>query len=420
MSSEEFKKFSVLSVASFFMMGAQWPLKILKDGLLVGEVGAEYQPTMRLFSILACLAISVIYGQLVNSFRREVVMYSISGFLAIVGVGFYIALSLYPTGILPISNLVLVSAFYLYADSFTVLTIPTFWSFVNDVTNPEEAKKGYSLIVFAAQLGALLTTIAGGMLTSESSNNPLIALSSSFLITIFGFLIFYLVKSVKKQTLAGYDADHHKVAEKHKIPFMKGLALLMTSPYVASILFITASQEILTAVMNFKMLKAVGFAYGNDLGKINAYLFNYAFWINVISCTFSFFGGFFQNVLGISKCVIIYPVALAICFIAVAIHPTLFVVTTAMIIIKGLHYGLNKPSREALYIPTTKEVKYKSKAWIEVFGSRFFKTSGSLINKLPLIWSNSVTVFVSIAWIFFAGYVGNKYNKSVENGETIV
>ena len=53
-----------------------------------------------------------------------------------------------------------------------------------------------------------------------------------------------------------------------------------------------------------------------------------------------------------------------------------------MVASKAINYALNSPSMKQLYIPTTKDVRYKSQAWIESFGSRGSKAAGSGINDL--------------------------------------
>ena len=79
---------------------------------------------------------------------------------------------------------------------------------------------------------------------------------------------------------------------------------------------------------------------------------------------------------------------------------TLFMV---MIIIKGLSYALNNPTKEVIYIPTTKDIRFKAKGWIESFGGRTAKAGGSVINaafakNLPevLIKSNKVAAGAAV------------------------
>ncbi len=413
-------KFLYLAASSFFMMGAQWPLKTLQNGLLIGELGAAWQPNMRLISVVTCLVLSVLYGQMVNFFRREMVLYIIIGFLTTLGFGFFILLGLLSKGIFLLSPGLIVASFYLYVDMFTVLTIPTFWAFVNDLTSPEEAKKGYSLVVFSAQVGALITTLAGRFLACDSSNNHYITLISIVFLLIFGSMIYLLMKNVGREYLKGYESDRKIVSEKHKVPFLKGLVLIGTSPYVAGIFFLTAFHEILSSVMKFCLYRTVEASFVGNKAAIVSFLFDYALVIQIVSCTFSFSGSFFQNYLGVRACILGYPLFLMGCVVVMKFFPSLMVVGGAVAFIQGLHYALNKPCREILYIPTTKEVKYKSKAWIEVFGTRIFKASGSFVSKLPINTLNLVISIMPIVWIGVASLVGKKYDDSVKHNKTVV
>ncbi len=51
----------------------------------------------------------------------------------------------------------------------------------------------------------------------------------------------------------------------------------------------------------------------------------------------------------------------------------------AMVVIKGVGYAVNNPTKEMMYIPTSKDAKFKSKGWIDTFGSRFAKAGGAQV-----------------------------------------
>jgi ATP/ADP translocase len=98
----------------------------------------------------------------------------------------------------------------------------------------------------------------------------------------------------------------------------------------------------------------------------------------------------------------------------------------AMVLIKGLNYALNNPSKEVLYIPTSKDVKYKTKGWIDAFGARLLKTCGAGVNNAlsgSLCALLSVGTFLSLgivgAWIFAARYVSNAFD-TLQNENKIV
>ena len=50
-SSDEIKKFGLLALTFFFIIGAYWLLRPLKDSIFFGTVGGGYQPIAKQFSI---------------------------------------------------------------------------------------------------------------------------------------------------------------------------------------------------------------------------------------------------------------------------------------------------------------------------------------------------------------------------------
>ncbi|MFA6535033.1 MAG: Npt1/Npt2 family nucleotide transporter, partial [Candidatus Babeliales bacterium] len=98
-----------------------------------------------------------------------------------------------------------------------------------------------------------------------------------------------------------------------------------------------------------------------------------------------------------------------------------------LVISRALNYGFNNPMREILYIPTIKDIQFKSKSWIDSFGRTISKSSGATINLLTAFQSAGLqTAFmfvfitsVSSIWLVIAYMMGRKYVKTVENNEVI-
>jgi AAA family ATP:ADP antiporter len=55
------------------------------------------------------------------------------------------------------------------------------------------------------------------------------------------------------------------------------------------------------------------------------------------------------------------------------------VVFGVMMVIKGMSYALNNPTKEILYQATSTSIKFKCKSWIDTFGQRSSKAAGSII-----------------------------------------
>lgn len=440
-SKDELKKFFGLALAGFFLIGAQWPAKLLKDSLLVSIMGAEYQPNLKLLSILVCFPITILYTILVEYFKREKIIYIIAGTYSIFGIILAALLKMWSVGGMGHVAL-LASAFYLFADSLTAISIPSFWSFVNDVTNPEEAKRGYGIIVFFAQLGGLVFTIAAKyvpvlmnyFLPNEvsadfESATPLITLMTVLPLVLYLFSVWKTVSVVKESSLVGYTAKNdpdkkaHSKLDKFSISsFIKGFFTIASTPYVTGIFMVTAFYEIINSLMSYSLLCSIGHIFSSKIA-VNDFMFDYGIWVQIVAVIFSLVGtSWFQRNIGVRGCLIGFPFFLLGIAVTVMYSPSVYLVAVAVALGKGLHYALNKPVREILYIPTSTDIKYRSKAWIEVFGSRAAKTFGSAISKASQTVPNLLGVsfvLIPVVWLGVAKALGDKYHSSVANKEKI-
>ena len=131
----------------------------------------------------------------------------------------------------------------------------------------------------------------------------------------------------------------------------------------------------------------------------------------------------------VRTCVMMVPVvvsALLICFL-VSDSPTM--VMYAFIGLGTINYSLSVPLREALYIPATKNMKFKAKAWIDSFGTKFSKGFGSLFASvtsfLPLGSAALTSVYVGffsvlmLMWFVTSWLLGKKYERAIKNNEII-
>ena len=175
--------------------------------------------------------------------------------------------------------------------------------------------------------------------------------------------------------------------------------------------------------MYYQMLRAVELTYLNNQGLIQQFFFNFTLIMQSISCLFALFGtSYFQRRFGLKGCLILFPLLLGLGVLVYLISPTLITITVVMIIAKGINYVLYQPAKEMLYIPTTRAIKYKSKAWIDMFGLRSAKVGGSIINKSIGIASRltgGVALVLVFLWIFLSRSIGTRYNKVIKKGERV-
>ncbi len=131
---------------------------------------------------------------------------------------------------------------------------------------------------------------------------------------------------------------------------------------------------------------------------------------------------------------VVTPILILVAIILIWTYPVLTTAFWIMVFAKAVNYALNQQSLKHLYIPITKETRYKAVGWIDGFGGRSSKSIGSGINLLKKFFSSkygavglglflnvsmSVSVVLVILWFFVAFYLANRHKKAIAGNEII-
>lgn len=179
--------------------------------------------------------------------------------------------------------------------------------------------------------------------------------------------------------------------------FIEGLSLIFKYPYVMKLLGVCCIYEIVVVILDyeFKLMgshaaivkaTAVAGASADSTGDGDAsnqfanLLGHFGQLTNLIAFLLSLFGfSYLVHHIGVKHSLMIFPTVLFISVVVSYLVPSLWVLFVCVSIIKAMLFSLHDPVKEILYIPTSESIKFKAKAWIDVFGSRFAKACGSLI-----------------------------------------
>jgi len=430
LQGKELLKFCLLALGFFFLIGSYWPLKTLKDSVFVNIVGPNYLPWAKILSLTLFFPIVLLYSKLVDCWSKEKLIYSVIFFYGALGF-FFVYLLGHP--VIGVSNTVtdpsrlLGWTFYVFVESFISLMVSLYWSFINDITTPESAKKGYGMIAFGTQLGGLLFTLLGNYLsydaTQYASSVPVIALISVLMFFMIALIVFIVEHVTPREDLESYEHLVETQSQpKESVGFWDGLQVILTRPYVSGIFVIIFFQEFVTTLLGFQMSLIAKATY-SDPGMINKFFFNFALGVQAIACLFALLGtSYFQRRFGIRFCLIMFPLLLGGVIFGYLLHPTLSTIAYVMLIAKSLNYALNQPAKEVLYIPTTKNIKFKSKAWIDMFGMRFGKASGSAVNWLVggvVASVGGIAISCILLWVVVSNFMGKAFKQVVDNKRLI-
>jgi AAA family ATP:ADP antiporter len=208
---------------------------------------------------------------------------------------------------------------------------------------------------------------------------------------------------------------------------ISGLLVIIKNPYVAGISGLVFIYEIIIVIFDYRVLIFADKTY-TSVEALSSYYALYYLCMHGIGLIISLLGTIpLQRLLGLTTSLFICPTVAGILIVGTHFYPTATSLFIALVLLRSFNYALNHPTREALYIPTTKTIKFKAKAWTDAFGSRAAKATGSAFNKASKALVASEALFLSTAaslglvgiWFAITNYLANRFKKAVENKELI-
>ncbi|MFH1644397.1 MAG: Npt1/Npt2 family nucleotide transporter [bacterium] len=441
LTNEELKKFGILSAAMMLIIGNYWMLRTTKNAVFDMFVGfRQYQPIVKMISLFVMIFLVLVYSKLVDLMKKQhlIYLFCVAYSILFILIGYAIAnpqmATMQPTSFfyplfswIPGSIIGWIS--YVLLESYGSLLIALFYAFIASVMTTESAKKGYGMLFFLTQIG----TITGSFITAKYSTIlglDKLYIFGGLIILIAPFIIMFYTKVIPQQLTT----VQKLTSQKTDTGFLEGLKILLTRPYVMGILVVATIYEIIGTIVEYQMNWIASGLYttAGEFATFNAYL---GIGINSLALIFALVGtSYFMRNFGLKFCLMAFPVIIGTIIITtfffyysgIAEAQLMWTLLAAMIAIKGFSYTLNKPSSEVLYIPTTKDIKFKSKSWIDSFGGRSTKGIGALASNslkysLPalMIYGSLISLGIVGVWIVIAALTGKKFQQLQEDNSFV-
>lgn len=434
----EFLKWMYLAGAFSFIIGTYSIIRPLKTSVFLGLVGKEYQPITKIISIVILFPCLILYTKLVDKLRRYQVVYF---FFILYSIGCIIAalLLMHPTiglsNTLTSPNRIFGWIFYLFIELYSSLIVSTFWAFASSICSPTYAQENYGKIVAVSRIAGIITPLISWFVMRKlpyacSISIPMLLIACAILLLLACLCIAKIMKKIPGYMLHGYEAVYktEKKAPHQKTGLFEGLKLILTQPYVFGIFAIVYIYEALSAITDYQMQVLMSIEKQNSVDAMSCFMFIYTATFQALGLFFAYFGtSALLEKIGVRYCILIMPLATILFMGILFTNPNLTTIFIIMVLLRAAHYGFNVPVREILYIPTTKDIKFKSKAWIESFGKSLSKTSGATYNFISQLQNpflqikvNSlIAIGISIFWTGISVLIGKKYEKTVKNNKVI-
>lgn len=432
-------KLLLSGITFFFVIASYSILRSLKTSIFLAFVGREYEPWAKIFSILVMVPAMLVYAKVIDRFKRHQTVYFFLGFYAVITLIFagFFAHPVYGVANAVASPYRLVGwLFEIFMDLFQALIVGTFWSFVNSISSTSFASRSYGPIVACSRVGGILTTVLSWYLLEytplpETTTIPFLTGITAIFLLLAVYCVYLVQHLVPEAYLHGYEAGY-KVEVTHERKHLRtgifeGLRLMITQPYVMGIFALVFSFEIINIIFDYQMHILMSIETHNHVRAMSSFMLLYTGTFQSLSLLFAAFGtSRMIKRLGIKYCLMVMPVICIFLALMPVLYPKLITIFIVMVILRALNYGFNHPLREILFIPTVKDIQFKSKAWIESFGRTLSKTTGSTFNifaaqapYFAIILQSVFTISFAVMWGGIALLVGRKYLKTIDDGKVI-
>lgn len=419
----------------------------LKSAIFLGTVGKEYIPWVRVVSMLTLVPAIFFYSRLVDKIRRYQLLMFYSTLFGVVNLifAYYIG---HPTiGILNTDahpTRLFGWFFYCFVEGYSPFVVSVFWALANSVNSPAEAKRNYGYMVAGSKFGGMVAAalawyifglsakLAHPYLTHVVAHQVILVVSTLFL-ALVPIVAMLFIKTVPGYLMHGYEAAYQLEKSKSeavvtpKPSMFAGLEMFAKYPYVLGIFGMIFFYETVSTVLGYLRL-GVAEAGAGSISDVSKVLFEIAFKAHLVGFVISLIGTqALLSRLGTRVCLMLIPFSMGCILFYLIFETSPDSLKNAFVIFTALNYAFLAPVRESLYLPTIKEIKFKSKSWIDAFGSKFAKVSGSMFNvfaakmgaafMLP-VYSFFFAGIVSL-WFAVAFLLGRRFDQAISNNEVI-
>ena len=411
----------------FLVITSFWILKPIKKSIFIQFyektgfdlfsyhlTGPQAELLAKVLNMVVAFAAVAVFTWLARRFRRQQLTFIFTGFF----LASYVAYAF----IIERPQSITVWTFYLYGDLFSTLMVATFFAFLNDSVTPDDAKRLYGLVCLGGVAGGVFGTTTLRVLIAKID-------VVGWLWVCFGLGLLILVVAF----VAGRRIDRDPPPEPEAVPAetekkgkgnpaLEGARLVFGSPYLLSIVAIVGLYEIVSTVMDFQFTSTIDhYLSGPAIGKHFATVFAIT---NMVSMLVQlFFTSFVMSHFGLGFALMVLPVAALAGSMGFMALPVLGMGSALNTLDNGFSYSINQSAKEALYVPTSKDEKYKAKAFIDMFVQRFAKAVAVGVSLgitmvfreySSLRWLSGFTVAVIALWIFAAIYAGRSFKRMTE------
>lgn len=416
----------MLSAYFFLVIATFWILKPLKRGVIVNYFGddpihffgfvfggAEAEQIGKVLNMIVVYLVVIGFTYLARRYARH-------HLTLIFGVIFSAIFAFYAFVIEDLNDAI-VWSFFVYGDMFNTVMVALFWAFTNDIMHSRQAKRAYGVIGLGGVVGGFVGATVVNSSVESFGRSPLL------LFCIVPMAVIVLIAyAVHARARRGREEEASEPAAPGRTAStaLEGARLVFKSRYLLAIMGIIATYELVSNIIDFQLAATIETAIEADLEKDSFFALVGQLTGLVSIGVQLFLTAFVMKRFGIKTALLFLPVAILLGTAGFLAVPGLVFVALMSVSDNALNYSINQSSKEALYVPTSKNVKYKAKAFIDMFVQRTAKVLSVVLNLLfasifvsGVRWLSLVVLAMLGLWVQLVRYVGTKFKARAGDEE---
>jgi AAA family ATP:ADP antiporter len=393
----------LLTLIMFLILAAYYMLKTAREIFILSEGGAEVKSYSSAGQAVLLLILVPAYGAFASRVNRVQLVQWVTLFFATHLALFLAALSAgWHVGI----------PYFLWIGIFNLMVIAQFWAFAADIYTKEQGNRIFPLIGVGSSLGAWVGSVRAGQIVESLGTARLLIAAGGILVVCA--LLSRVVNAVRPRAGVTREA----AAKEQPLGKEGGFGLIFSDRYLMSIAALTVLLNIVNTSGEYLfgryVVDAANAAHGTGpesaaaretmIGSVYSRLFStvnllgFLLQMFVVSRVFKF--------LGVGKALFIHPVVALVGYLMMLRAPSINFMAYLKVADNSLDYSLGNTTKQALWLPTSREAKYKAKQAVD----SFFVRAGDVV-QASIVFAGerlafTVPAFASINVVLAGAWLG--------------
>lgn len=297
-------------------------------------------------------------------------------------------------------------AFFIWVGIFNMSLVAQFWSFANDIYRKEAADRLFPIIMLGMTGGAPLGSLIAARLF-KAGLSPQVILQVSALLLSMSAVLYVAINRRVERMAASTPAP---------LAVSGGFSLVLQNPYlrlVAALVMLlnivnTTGEYIVAKLLTAHVAELAAMTPGfNKQAFIGAFIGNYQFWVNVTALVLqAFVTSRLVKFRGLQGVLLALPLIALGGYGLMAAGAGFTMVRWIKTAENATDYSIMNTARQLLWVPTSREEKYKAKQAIDTFCVRMGDVISALLvyggtTMLHLVPSQfaRLNLMFTIAWL---------------------